>query len=708
MSITYNSEKRILMISGRNMTYAAAVIDGYWNNIYWGKRVTRMDDLPIEERNHNFCKSFVRLGKQREEYPVFGSRIYAPVCLKATFSDGVREVALKFVSCTVSDSGDTASVLLADEHYPLELELAYKLYEDIDLIDRHTVIKNMGDTPIMLENMGSAAFYPPYADNARLTYMGSSWMHEYEKQQCSIGRSYTLLEARSGLSNSRNFPYFAIDDGFSREDSGEVWFGSLQWSGNWQIYVGKDDMLQTRVSGGISPFDSAWCLRGGEEFTTPVFTVGYTDSGFGASARAFHNYIRKTSLAAQTNRVMPVLYNAWSSFTFNINEELLFAQAKRAADLGVELFLIDDGWFEGRKDDRAGLGDWYPDKDKFPHGLKPVAEYVNSLGMNFGLWVEPEMVCKNSNLYKEHPDWIMRYENRVNEEIRYQVTLNFAREDVIDFTIEWLDRLLGDINISCLKWDMNRWLSQCGWPEADEQDRRSMMIKYIHGLYKVFSYISKKYPNVMIENCASGGQRADLSMSKWCSRINRSDNQDPLDILKLHEGFTRVNLSKTAGGGCHLHHTPHGVNGRSVSLKYMANLAMMGSFAVGLDLRRLDSAQLEEVKGYIALYKEIRETVQLGDMYILASVYDNCYMAVEYVNRDKSEAVLFLHGHSMQFGYVFPRIKLKNLDSDAIYTVEGFNDMSGEGLMNIGIASDKHLTGDFDSRIIRIRKKQEV
>ena len=220
------------------------------------------------------------------------------------------------------------------------------------------------------------------------------------------------------------------------------------------------------------------------------------------------------------------------------------AQAKKCADLGVELLLIDDGWMKGRKNAHAGLGDWVPDPEKFPNGLAPVIDYVNSLGMKFGLWVEPEMVNTDSDLYRAHPDWVMNYPTREREEKRWQLTLNMARDDVYEYTVNWLDELLSSANIECLKWDMNRYFSQAGWPEAETKEQKRLYIKYVQNLHRIFAHINEKFPHVMIENCASGGLRSDLAMAPWCGRINRSDNQDAIDVLQLHEGFTKLILLK--------------------------------------------------------------------------------------------------------------------------------------------------------------------
>lgn len=707
MSIFVQENKNLqFVINTEHTTYAFRVISGYLNNAYWGARLQHPEDLPEACKIHSTASIYISEFRQREEYPFFGGRFYDNESLKITFPDGVRDTVLKYDSYEISDDKNRLTVTLKDEVYPLTVDLIYQIYDGLDLIDRHTVIRNGSDGEIVLKTFDSANWCLPWNEKHRLTYMGSSWGHEYEVKTADIGLDTITLQSKAGVSAAQNIPYFAIDDYSAGEHSGNVWFGTLQWSGNWQIRISRDIIRQTKVTGGISNFDCEIVLKPGESFETPVFTGGFVTEGFGAANRQLHDYQRKTTLNRFTNQPMPVLYNAWATFLFNIDEELLFAQAKRCADLGVELFVIDDGWFAERDNDTCSLGDWYPSRKKFPNGLKPIADYVNSLGMKFGLWVEPEMVNPKSELYKKHPDWVIHYPTREREERRHQLMLNLAMEEVYAFTVDWLDRLLSSCNIECLKWDMNRFISQAGWPQADRKDQQSLYVKYVQNFYRIIEFINRKYPHVMIENCASGGLRSDLSMAKWCGRINRSDNQDAIDALQLHEGFTKINLSKAAGGGCHLHHTPYFPNGRSETLKFMSYVGFNGSFSIGLDLRRMTPEQLEEIKGYVMLYKQIRETVQLGDMYVLNSAFDKNARSVafQYVSKDKNKSVILVYGNNIGFMCCLPPIMPRGLDPDKRYRLkcvgtkernwdpDAIKPTYGDGLMKMGISNPTGFT----------------
>lgn len=677
-------------------------------NGYWGEKVLNPEEIPDDYHVIGGSDSYLECELNCQEYPFFGGKYYENECLKVKLGDGVRDLRFSYKSYKISDDGYQLTITLKDIYYPIEVDLNYKIYEGLDLIDRNSTIRNTGSDSVLLETMYSANWVCPYGRDLTLTYMTSAWGDEYNLVKQPLNQSAVLLESRAGVSNATAFPYFAVDKN-ATEDSGEVWFGSLQYSGNWQIKAGRDRNANPQILGGISDFNTTYSLGGGEEFTTPVFTGGYVNKGFGESKRQFHDYIRKTSKSVWTNRVMPVLYNAWATFEFNLDEKMLMAQAERASKIGVEMFLIDDGWFKNRNDDKTGLGDWEVDKQKFPNGLTSVINRVNELGMIFGLWVEPEMVSEESDLYKNHPDWILKYPTRQPVKRRHQYVLNMGREDVYEYTVNWLDKLLGENNIGYLKWDMNRFLSEVNWNFETDGPDEEVYIKYVKNLYRIFDHISEKFPEVLIENCASGGLRADLGMAKWCARINRSDLQDCIDALKMHEGFTSVNLTKSAGGGSNLHHTGTiTMSGRKEPMKRMAYTSMMGSFSLGYDLRRLSAEEIDQLAKYIEIYKQLRETVQLGDMYLLRSVYDNGTPAViyQFVSKDKEKSVIFVYNNNKGFMGWLEALKLKGLKSDKKYKISlrGVENkkinsphISGDTLMKMGLTFNIERMLDEDS-----------
>lgn len=669
---------------------------------YWGEKLLYPTEVPNDYYVFSGNAGCTEYAAGRQEYPAYGAKYFDSECLKAKFSDGVRDLRLSYKSYEIANNGNELKITLCDIHYPVEVDLYYKIFEGLDLIDRHTVIRNIGTEPITLETVYSASWSMPYSDNLQLTYMSSAWGEEYKILKQPLNQSPVLLESRAGVSNATAYPYFAVDCGNAEENRGNVWFGTLQYSGNWQIKAGRDHNRAPQIVGGISDFNTKVHLLGGKEFETPVFTGGMTNGGFGAASRQLHEYQRKTSNTMWTNKVMPVLYNAWATFEFNLDEKMLMQQAERCHSIGIEMFLIDDGWFKNRNDDKSGLGDWDVDPQKFPNGLTPLINKLNELGMMFGIWVEPEMCTEESELYKNHPEWILHYPTRQPVKKRNQYVLNLGLEEVYQYTIGWLDKLLSENNIGYLKWDMNRFLSEVNWNGITNEPDDEVYIKYVKNLWRVFDHINEKFPNVLIENCASGGMRADLAMTKRCARVNRSDNQDCIDALILHEGFTKVNLSKAAGGGCHMHHKGMiTVSSRQESYKRMAYTGMMGSFSVGFDLRKLTDEETEELKGYIKLYKELRETVQLGDMYLLRSAYDPTAPAViyQFVSKDKNKSVVFFFNNNKGFTAWLGEVKLQGLDPDKVYkiSIKGdeekstrdhfpqLDNTSGDTLMKMGL-----------------------
>lgn len=708
MPITYNSNHKMLVIRTEKSAYAVQVNpDGYLSNLYWGPMISRDNDFPVSDVRYGRCGARISARRIREEYSCWGGIFSEEPCIKVLYPDNVRDVEAVYVSHSISEDKMSAVITLKDIAYDLYIDLCYKIYTGLDIIDRHAVIRNRMDKPVKLENAASAVWYmPDDLIDYRLTYMTSRWGREYDIQRIEVptGGKF-VIDSRSGVSNSHMYPYFGLDEGSATERDGKYWFGTLQWSVNHKITVENDDFIGiTRVTGGINDFDFDWQLDPGCEFETPIFTCGFTERGFGGASRMLHDYQRLyINPRAYAEKPLPVIYNSWCAFEFDVDAAKIGELAEIAAKIGVELFVIDDGWFGTRTSDKAGLGDWYPDPNRFPEGLGPVIKQVNDLGMMFGIWVEPEMVNPDSELYRAHPDWVISFPTRNRELSRSQCILNIARDDVKEFIIGFLDKLLSENNIGYLKWDMNRFVSQPGWDSVPECRQRGFWYTYGKNLHDIFRYINEKFPDVIVENCASGGLRADLAMTNYCSRLNRSDNQDPLDELYLHEGFTYVNRSRSAGGAGHIGADGYGINRRFAPLEYRARIGMMGSLGMSLDLRKCDEERLAKLTEFVRIYKELRQTVQTGDLYRLVSAREDDYCAYEFVSRDGSEAVVFIFGKSMNYQRSFPRLKLDGLDPAAEYSVEGYRDMSGEGLMNIGLRFS--LRGDFDSKLIRIKRK---
>ncbi|MCL4402351.1 MAG: alpha-galactosidase, partial [Acidobacteria bacterium] len=585
--VRYLEAKKRWVLETARTTYAMGVNElGGVQHLYWGGRLTRDEDLrPARSANAYAFES--REGMTNEEYPGWGGMRYAEPCLKITLPDGVRDLVLKYVSHQVR--GNTLDIRLKDIRYDLFVTLRYTVFPRHDIIRRQAVIENRTAGPVTLESAQSAVWYVPVGTGYRLSYLHGRWAGETQLEREPVHAGKKILESRRGNTSHQANPWFALDYmGRAGENHGRVWFGALAWSGNWKIAVEETSNRQVRVTGGYNDFDFSYPLKPGETLETPAFYGGYTDGGFGAASRLMHGF----ELAAILPRrgLRPVLYNSWEATTFKVNEEGQKQLAEKAARIGVELFVMDDGWFGRRDNDRAGLGDWFVNPQKFPQGLKGLISHVNSLGMKFGLWVEPEMVNPDSDLYRAHPDWAIHFPGRPRTPGRNQLILNMARNDVKEYIFGVLDKLLTENRIAFIKWDMNRHFTEPGWPDVPVAAQRKLWVNYVNNVYEIFDRLRGKHPALEIESCSGGGGRIDLGILRRVEQVWTSDNTEAFDRLRIQDGFTAAYAPKVMMDW--VTDVPN-MNGRSTPLKYRFLVAMMGSLGIGADLNHWSPADFD-------------------------------------------------------------------------------------------------------------------
>jgi len=669
--------------------------DGRLVNCYWGERLLSPADYPSPTIVNGWA-SFTDGGHlAREEYPAETGLKYIEPCFKASFADGVRDTVLRFEKA--EQTVDELRIHLCDAHEPLKIILHYRVRCEYDLLERWVEVTNAGETAIMLERVFSAQWHLPAGRSYRLSHLSGRWADEWNLTRETLTAGAKVLESRRLTTSHHANPWFALDTGHVDEDQGEVWFGALAWSGNWKFIAETTDFASTRISLGLNDWDFAWRLTAGETFTTPSVTCGYTRNGFGEASRQFHRYIRGQVLP-NGNAMRKVLYNSWEATFFDVNETSQSALAELAAEMGVELFVMDDGWFHGRNHDQAGLGDWWPDETKFPNGLAPLIEQVNALGMDFGLWVEPEMVNPDSDLYRAHPDWIIHFPNRVRSEARNQLILNFARPDVQGYILEKLDKILSENNIRFIKWDMNRNVSEPGW-ETAPGDARELWVRYVDGLYRVWGTLRERHTQVTWQSCSGGGGRVDLGILRLADQTWISDNTEPTARLNLQHGYSQVFPASTMEAWV----TDMGPE--YLPLEFRMHVSMCGALGIGGHLVLWGAERRAEAAHWIAVYKEIRPIIQFGDLYRLRSPQRGPFSALEYVSTDKKEAVLFAfrtHQPLIPIPEALPPLYLRGLAPDAKYTVEGCQGTrSGLAWMRTGI---EVTLSDYQSTIRRIRQ----
>ncbi|MBV9710058.1 MAG: alpha-galactosidase, partial [Ktedonobacteraceae bacterium] len=684
------------VLETQTTAYALGMNDaGRLSHRYWGIRLPYLEDYPSATNPGGWASFNGPAHLTPEEYPAYGGLSYIDPCLKVTFADGVRDLVLQIDANKQADASQTElAIHLRDVYYPLLVTLHYRIHPHYDLIERWVTLHNEGDTPITLERVLSAQWHLPTSGNYRLSHVNGRWLDETSLRRESLTHGIKVLESRRLTTSHHHNPWFALDRGNADEDNGEVWFGVLAWSGNWRLSAEVTEFASTRLNIGLNDWDFAWSLAPKHSFTTPSSYAGYTSEGFGGASRRLHDFIRDT-VVPHPHMPRKVLYNSWEATMFDVNEQSQLELARYASEMGIELFVMDDGWFHGRTIDNAGLGDWWPDEQKFPHGLTPLIQGVNALGMDFGLWIEPEMVNPDSDLYRAHPDWVIHFPTRTRTEARNQLILNLARSDVQHYLINLIDRLLSENNIAFIKWDMNRNVSEPGWPDS-EGEPRELWVRYVHGLYHVWNTLRSRHPAVIWQSCSGGGGRADLGILHEADQIWISDNTEATSRLAIQEGFSQIFPPSTMEAWV------TDASRDLISLQFRFHVSMCGVLGIGGHLLHWSEKERTEAKRLIAQYKEIRSTIQFGNLYRLRSPQHHPFSAVQYVSKDRSASVLFAFRTYIPDPVELPPLYLRGLDPDARYTVDGIDGIrSGKALMHTGV---QVALNNFQSALLRIRK----
>ena len=710
-NIEYQADRKVWLLKTPTSAYAMGVSEeGQLQNLYWGAPLWKISDIPAAKRAGGGSSFDPNRMFENEEYPGWGGPRFYETALKISRADGDRDLVLHYQSH--KQDGDNLDIVLKDIRDDIEVTVHYLVYPDTGIIRRNATIRNGTRQVVTVESAQSATWYMPRGTNYRLTYLSGRWAAETQMNQEPIHEGTKVIESRLGHTGHNFNPWFAVDTGDATENQGPVWFGAIGWSGNWRLSIEQTPYEQVRITGGLNSFDFSYPLNPGETLETPQFYGGYSAHGFGAASHSMHDLERaRIEPHGEKARDRPVLYNSWEATEFKVDEPGQRALAEKAAQLGVELFVMDDGWFGKRNTDHAGLGDWTVNRDKFPNGLQPLIQQVNDLGMDFGLWVEPEMVNPDSDLYRAHPDWVMNFPGRPRTELRNQLVLNMARDDVREHIFQALDKLASDHKIKYFKWDMNRIFSEPGWPEQAPADQRKLWVKYVENLYNIIDRLRAKHPLLEIESCSGGGGRVDLEILKRVEEVWPSDNTEAFDRLRIQEGFSQAYAAKFMSAW--VTDVPN-MNGRSTPLKFRFLVAMQGALGIGANLNKWTEDETRLAADMVKLDKRIRATVQDGDLYRLqsprASSVNNDVTSNEFVSKDGKEAVLFAFRHAQQYGLPALPICLRGLDPQGVYRLESIDgqlldkepELTGAYLSGHGLSL--RLTGDFDSTAVLLHR----
>ena len=579
-------------------------------------------------------------------YPTTGGDFNGQEALHVEYADGSQNTEIYYVSHEKSSrpGAETTTLHLRDYVTSIEVDLVFDAFREEDVIVMHSVIRNAGKEPVRLRNFASASLNLA-GDSFLLTHFHGSWAGEMQMEQTPLTHGVKLIENRRGAQvTAESNPSFmlSVNSPFS-ESCGEVVAGALAWSGNFRISFELDQSERLNIVSGISPFASSYPLGAGESFTTPEMIYTWSAEGAGGASRNLHRWARKEGVYGG-GKPNPTLLNSWEGAYFNFTTETLLGMIDDAAAMGLEMFVLDDGWFAmdyPRNDDRAGLGDWEVNTKKIPEGIDYVASYAHSKGLKFGIWIEPEMVNPESNLARNHPDWIVQSPGREIYQQRNQWILDLSNPAVQDFVFGVFDRTVAlSPNIDYIKWDCNRRIMSFGSPYlGKDQDR--FYVEYVQGLYNVCRRMREKYPDIIVQCCSSGGSRVDYGALRYFNEVWPSDNTDAISRARIQ--WSQSLIYPACIMASHVSAVPNHQSGNVTPLKFRFDIASAGRLGMELQPKTLSAEEKALADRCISSYKSYRDLVFTGDLYRIASPYESDFYALMYVSADKRRAVVFTY-----------------------------------------------------------------
>ena len=727
MAIVYDASSKTFNLSTSKTSYVLKVLDSnHVAHVYWGKKI-KAKNLDYVLRSKNWGSFLTNtdniddfmLEMTHQEYPGYGSTDLRTPAVELQFSDGTSATDFRYESHNiyagknklnnlpatyVEDENEamTLELTLVDSLKNVKLILSYSVFEEFDAITRSVKIINESNEDVNINRVLSANVDFRDSDYELLQLSGA-WARERHIIRKEIRSGSQSIESRRGSSSHAQNPFMALVRKDTTEQHGEVYGFSLIYSGNFLANVEVDMYENARAQIGINPFDFTWLLKSKEEFTAPEAVLVYSNEGLTGMSHIYNClYGKRLCKGKYRDEVRPILINNWEATYFDFNETKIKEIAREATNLGMELFVLDDGWFGKRDDDNSSLGDWFVNEEKLKGGLNKLATEINEMGLQFGLWFEPEMVSPISELYKEHPDWCIHIPGRNRSEARRQLILDYSREDVCNYIIEKISEVLSSAPISYVKWDMNRNMSEIGSAKLPANRQREVAHRYILGLYKVLEEITTRFPDVLFESCSGGGGRFDPGMLYYMPQTWTSDNTDAIERLKIQFGTSMV--YPNASIGCHVSAVPNHQVDRITPIETRGVVAMSGNFGYELDITKLPESEKEIIKEQVKLYKEIRETIQFGKCYRLSSPFENNDIAWMFISKDCEEIIVSFVRTLAKPNSKFISLKLVGLDESSKYEILGENIIvGGDELMNIGL-NVPELKGDYQAKMWRLKK----
>lgn len=737
MPIIYNEKTREFHLYNQEISYIIKILDNDQpGQLYYGKRLTHREDFShlFEYAMRDMSpyafegNSTFSLENIKQEYPTFGCGDMRFPAYEIERENGSHVVEfvykehkiyngkpkLEGLPATYVESDDEAQTLelvLEDTSINTRIVLLYTIYEAFPVIARSVRFECDSDEKITLLSAMSACVDLPDKDYEMIDLAGV-WARERHVRRHKLDYGIQSIYSMRGCSSYQFNPFLALARENADEFQGQVYGFSLVYSGNFLAQTEVDNYDTARVLMGIHPNGFKWTLGKGESFQTPEMVMVYSEAGLNGMSQTFHKLYR-TRLARGTwrDKVRPILINSWEAFYFDFDAPKLLGLADVAADLGMELFVLDDGWFGKRDDSTSSLGDWYPNEEKLKGTLKELAEKINAKGLKFGLWIEPEMTNKDSDLYRAHPDWILAEQGKRICHSRTQYVLDFSKKEVREYIGDMLENLLAEVPVSYIKWDMNRTFSEVFSNGNDREYQGKVCHKYILGVYELYERLTSRFPHVLFESCASGGARFDPGMLYYAPQGWTSDDTDAIERLKIQYGTSMVYPVSCMGS--HVSASPNHQTNRVTPIETRADVAYFGTFGYELDLLKLGEEDKAEIRRQIAFMKEKRDLIQKGTFYRLKSPFEGNETAWMIVSEDQKKALVGYYRVMQPVNVGFKRLKLKGLKEDICYKVSGYDyDCYGDELMQVGmILSDSasgvwkkgvNDKGDFQAEVFEI------
>ena len=703
MSILVQNDRNFAL-SNRYFSYVISVEEqDILRQKYYGPPLAKpWEVLPVNPKLHReLSSSFegiknLNLNEALLEYPTYGRSDYRLPAFHAQNSDGNSIFSFHYKSYKIlkdkpelkglpsarGGDSETLMICLEDQHWNITLELRYTIYEHYGVLAKSSRFLNKGMHDITIQRLASSSIGLPAKDYELLHFYGT-WSREFNEERINMPRGRFVIDSSRGSSSAAHNPFLAVMEKDTSEDHGHVYASTLVYSGNFAISAEKGEFEDVRIIAGINPFDFRWNLKAGQQIDTPEALHVFSENGLTGMSHQWHQFIRdRISPARFKNESRPSFLNTWEACYFDVNAKKILELADQAIVLGVEMLVLDDGWFKGRNDDTSSLGDWEADKKKFPSGIEQLAKDVQAKGLKFGLWFEPEMVNPESDLYRNHPDWILHVPARKSSLGRNQLTLDLSQSVVGDYLFEKISEILSCGFIDYVKWDMNRCMTEIGSNQLPAIQQGEIAHRYILGLYALLDKLTKAFPSILFENCASGGNRFDLGMLSFFPQTWTSDMCDPIGRLEIVNGASYLFPNDVMAA--YIGPSPNHQNGRISSIKsrYLAGF-FCASRGISLDIPNLEKEEIDKIKEYIAFTNFTSQEMLGGSFYrLLKEPHKFCW---QFITSDASKVYLLYFHILAATNMSIPRVRLKGLNSKSQYYLKQEDLLlSGDTLMKLG------------------------